>query len=219
MSSAVKKVMILPERSTLLGIADEAVAKRLAREVEHFAGAGSIAIASSLPQLHLLSSRVGPKVILLDYELLCGAPLSESVRQLRVAAPVILLAPVDQQAAAARLVAAGDVEFVARAGDFIPLVACLIERKLQWAEMSKSVLGSSWTEFGSDIGSIFRHEINNPLTGILGNAELLLAHRDRLTSVDTQRLQTVVDLAVRLRETIRRLSDAWENQPHSVKSD
>ena len=157
-------------------------------------------------------------MILLDYELLCGASLSESVRQLRVIAPVILLAPVEQQAAAARLVAAGDVEFVARAGDFIPLAACLIERKLQWAEMSKSVLGSSWIEFGSDIGSIFRHEINNPLTGILGNAELLLAHRERLTSVDTQRLQTVVDLAVRLRETIRRLSDAWENQPRSVKS-
>jgi two-component system NtrC family sensor kinase len=54
------------------------------------------------------------------------------------------------------------------------------------------------------------HEINNPLTGILGNAELLLARRDRLSAVDTQRLQTVVDLAIRLRETIRRLSNAWE---------
>jgi hypothetical protein len=36
--------------------------------------------------------------------------------------------------------------------------------------------------------------------------------------VDTQRLQTVVDLAVRLRETIRRLSNAWENCRNDLKS-
>ena len=35
-------------------------------------------------------------------------------------------------------------------------------------------------------------------------------HRDRLPSADARRLQTVVDLAVRLRETTRRLSNAWE---------
>jgi hypothetical protein len=36
--------------------------------------------------------------------------------------------------------------------------------------------------------------------------------------VDTQRLQIVVDLAVRLRETIRRLSNAWEQRPTPAKS-
>ena len=55
-------------------------------------------------------------------------------------------------------------------------------------------------------------------TGILGNAELLLSHRDRLSAVDTRRLQTVVDLAVRLRETIRRLSDSFEERPYPAKS-
>ncbi len=40
----------------------------------------------------------------------------------------------------------------------------------------------------------------------------------RLSAVDTQRLQTVVDLAVRLRETIRRLSNAWENPSSSAES-
>jgi len=38
----------------------------------------------------------------------------------------------------------------------------------------------------------------------------VLAHRDRLAPADTQRLQIVVDLAARLRETIRRLSNAGE---------
>ena len=100
-----------------------------------------------------------------------------------------------------------------------PWLASLIERRLRWAEQIEA---RSWALRGrncrADLASIFRHEINNPLTGILGNAELLLAHRERLTPVDTQRLQTVVDLAVRLRETIRRLSNAWENRPPSAKS-
>ena len=83
--------------------------------------------------------------------------------------------------------------------------------------MSESLCGPPWAKFSVDIGEIFRHEINNPLTGILGNAELLLGHRDRLSAVDTQRLQTVVDLAVRLRETIRRLSNEWESHSHRPK--
>lgn len=55
-------------------------------------------------------------------------------------------------------------------------------------------------------------------TGILGNAELLLTRKDRLSAIETQRLQTVVDLAVRLRETIRRVSNSWENHLHAAKS-
>ena len=156
--------------------------------------------------------------MVIDFELFGAAALAGPVRELRAIAPVILLAPLEQQAAVSSLVGAGDIEFVARSGDFIPLTAALIERKLRSAEMSRSVLGMSWAEFPDNIGSVFRHEINNPLTGILGNAELVLSHRDKLTSADIQRLQTVVDLAVRLRETIRRLSDGWENQAHSVKS-
>lgn len=69
-----------------------------------------------------------------------------------------------------------------------------------------------------DVAEIFRHEINNPLTGILGNAELLPAHGARMPAVDRQRLQTVVELAVRLRETIRRLSDAWESRGQSARA-
>jgi len=71
---------------------------------------------------------------------------------------------------------------------------------------------------GDDFGEVLRHELNNPLTGILGNAELLLARREQFSALDTQRLQTVVDLAVRLRETIRRLTNSWDNRPPSLKS-
>jgi hypothetical protein len=101
-------------------------------------------------------------------------------------------------------------ELVVRHGEFIPLAACLVERRLRWAQRSGSAGGSPWAE-------IFRYEINNPLTGILGNAELMLSHGVRLPAADTQRLRTVVDLAVRLRETIRRLSDAWDSQTRLPK--
>jgi hypothetical protein len=40
----------------------------------------------------------------------------------------------------------------------------------------------------------------------------------RLPAMDMQRRQTVVELAVRLRETIRRLSDAWETRAQSARA-
>lgn len=145
-------------------------------------------------------------------------PLTEPLRHFSEKAPVVLVAPADRNWEVTRLVAEGHVEFVSRMGDFVPLAASLIERRLRWMEASESVLGPPWAEYPGDIGEIFRHEINNPLTGILGNAELLLARHPDLSAVDTQRLQTVVDLAVRLRETVRRLSDACDRQPVSLRS-
>ena len=66
-----------------------------------------------------------------------------------------------------------------------------------------------------DFGETLRHEVNNPLTGILGNAELLLAKREQLDSRDVERLETIAELAVRLRDTVRRLSSTLQNQPPS----
>jgi signal transduction histidine kinase len=209
-NAVVKKPRAFAGRGALLGIAEPVLARRLAGEIELFANTGPIAIAPNLLQLRELSARTAPAAILVDQQLLLGAPLDESLRQFSATAPVVLLAPLEYQAEAAPLVAAGNVEFVAHEGNFLSLAASLIERRLRWAATSDSLSGPPWAKFSGDIGEIFRHEINNPLTGILGNAELLLGHSDRLSAVDTQRLQTVVDLAVRLRETIRQLSNAWE---------
>jgi signal transduction histidine kinase len=65
-------------------------------------------------------------------------------------------------------------------------------------------------------GELLRHEVNNPLTGILENAELLLNRPEGLSSQNIARLETIAELAVRLRETIRRLSDCWEAQHGSA---
>lgn len=66
-----------------------------------------------------------------------------------------------------------------------------------------------------NFGELLRHELNNPLTGILGNAELLLAEARRLNGAGlsengVKRLETIATLAVRMRETVRRLSQACE---------
>ena len=42
--------------------------------------------------------------------------------------------------------------------------------------------------------------------------------KNRMSETDIQRLRIIVDLAVRLRETIRRLSDAWDSQTRLPKS-
>lgn len=218
MLSGAKRVMTLPDHSPLLGIADPSVAQRLSKEIELFAAVGHVSIASTLLELRVQASKSAPAVILLDCELLGGAPPAEALAHFNAIAPVIVLAPFYRQAEIAPFIAAGDVDFVARAGDFIPLAAGLIERRLRWARTGASAPGPPRAGLPDDLATIFRHEINNPLTGILGNAELLLSHGARLPATDMQRLQTVVELAVRLRETIRRLSDAWESRPQSARA-
>lgn len=215
MHSAAKSAAIA-ERRALLGVGDAVLRERLAREFSRLTANCSIQAASTLLQLRLLASRDAPEAMLIDAAIFGNAPLAEILRPFVAIAPVVVLTPPNRQEEAARLVAEGNVECVPRAGDFVPLAAALLARRIRWARMSESLLGPPWAAVHSDLGAIFRHEINNPLTGILGNAELVLGHSERLSTVDTQRLRTVVDLAVRLRETIRRLSNAWERRPKTL---
>ena len=104
-------------------------------------------------------------------------------------------------------------------GDFFgePVNAAPVASAQSVAESARD----SFQETQEDFGEVLRHELNNPLTGILGNAELLLAeiHRNRdgkLPHGGEQRLETIAALAVRLRETVRRLSEEWETRQHPV---
>jgi signal transduction histidine kinase len=218
-TEAVARAIDIPEaHGALVGASDPVIAQNLKREIGRYGRRAPLTYASSFAHLRQSFVREAPRALLVDDALLRGAPLAESLRQFESVAPVILLAPLSRQAEAAQLVAAGAIEFVARDGDYLPLAAGLIERRLRGGHSSPRLSAAPFGGWPEDIGEIFRHEINNPLTGILGNSELLLAHRDHLTAADTQRLQTVVDLAVRLRETIRRLSATLESQEHSLKS-
>jgi len=48
-----------------------------------------------------------------------------------------------------------------------------------------------------------RHEINNPLTGVLGQAQLLL--REDLSELARKRAETIEELAIRLRDIVAQL--------------
>lgn len=50
-----------------------------------------------------------------------------------------------------------------------------------------------------------RHEINNPLTGVLGQAQLLL--REDLSESARKRAETIEGLAIRLRDVVGQLRD------------
>jgi signal transduction histidine kinase len=61
---------------------------------------------------------------------------------------------------------------------------------------------SRFTEFAR-LASHVRHEVNNPLTGLLGQAQLLL--RDDLSERSRRRVETIVELSARIRDAVLEL--------------
>src|SRR6266511_2783197 len=55
----------------------------------------------------------------------------------------------------------------------------------------------------ADVIARIRHEINNPLTGVLGQAQLLL--REDLSEKARKRVETIEELAGRLRDVVGQL--------------
>jgi signal transduction histidine kinase len=153
--------------------------------------------------------------------------LDAVVSSLAIHAPVVVIGTPDQQSELAFLVEAGAADFVERAGGCLPIAMEMVERRLRHAQKTdmaeKKPRGPKTVLSGEAFGEVLRHEINNPLTGILGNAELLLAevrrrNDGRLPQGGQQRLETIAALAVRLRETVRRLSQECEARqtPRSI---
>jgi signal transduction histidine kinase len=66
------------------------------------------------------------------------------------------------------------------------------------------------TEF-AELAASVRHEINNPLTGLLGQAQLLL--REDLSDSARRRVQTIEHLANRIRDTVASLREIQSPKP------
>ena len=71
------------------------------------------------------------------------------------------------------------------------------------------------TEY-AELAAHVRHEINNPLTGLIGQAQLLL--REELSDTARRRVQTIEQLANRIRDTVASLREIQTPQP-STHSD
>jgi len=148
--------------------------------------------------------------------------LGAVVTSLAVHAPVVVIGEEDHQPELSALIAVGAADYVPRRGGYLAAALGLVERRLQQAQKTAENALDSFAVEVEDFGEVLRHELNNPLTGILGNAELLLAeiHRKKDGKIphnSEQRLETIAALAVRLRETVRRLSQEWEARHHPVQ--
>jgi signal transduction histidine kinase len=169
--------------------------------------------------------RAHPAVILFDESGLQSSAQESSfesiVALMADKAPVVVVASPNRQLELTRLLTSGAVDFVARIGIFVPVAVGLVERRIRLAASGIGTSGRGkdrGKEMTGDFGEILRHEVNNPLTGILGNAEMLLARRDRLPASAVERVETIAELAVRLRETVRRLSSICEAGHDPVRS-
>jgi signal transduction histidine kinase len=58
-----------------------------------------------------------------------------------------------------------------------------------------------------------RHEINNPLTGVIGQAQLLL--REELSPTARRRVETIEQLSGRIRDTVAQLREIQRPQLQS----
>ncbi len=206
--------MNLTSRTIFIISGDLVLAQRCFEELAAFGGRYRTVAAGTADEARKKMGRGAPAAVFLDESAIDiahgGETLESAVALLAEAAPVVVAAAPGKQSGLAFLITSGAVDFVARAGNFLPIVAGMMDRRVRMAERAAGMILFPNDELSGDFGEILRHEVNNPLTGILGNTELLLARRDRLPPAAIERLETIAGLAVRLRETVRRLSNAWD---------
>jgi signal transduction histidine kinase len=206
--------MNLTSRTIFIISGDLILAQRCFEELAAFGGHYRTLVVGTVEQARKKMGRSAPAAVFLDESAIDivrgGETLESAVALLTEAASVVVAGSPEKQAGLAFLITSGAVDFVARTGEFLPVVAGLLDRRMRMAERATGMIQFPKDELSGDFGEILRHEVNNPLTGILGNTELLLARRDRLPPAAVERLERIAGLAVRLRETVRRLSNAWD---------
>ena len=221
------------EQTVLLVSNDAGFCAAIRREFNQKAARVRITAVSSLDAARRILEEDFPAVILLEDDAIGvrsegprgRAPSLEAVvAPLAIHAPVVVVGPEAKREELSVLINGDAVDFVAREGESLRTTLRMIERRLrlgQSGSASAAGVAELFDEGSEDFGEVLRHELNNPLTGILGNAELLLAeiHRKndgKIPQGGEQRLETIASLAVRLRETVRRLSQEWEARQHPV---
>lgn len=193
---------------------DAEFSARVVQRIKRVVRPASIQCVVTRERLRKMVRATRPRIIVLDGRILGGAPFPRVLAELTDVAPVILVAAYEHGPEVAQLIAAGRVEFVPHAKQWALLATSLAERRLRRAGSVRPAL-PVLHGFREELAETFRHEINNPLTGILGNAELLLTRSKKRPDAEIQRIRTIVDLAVRLRETVRHFGDAWAKAPAS----
>jgi signal transduction histidine kinase len=220
------------QEQTILLVSDDAVLCATARKnLEASRASRRVAAVSTVDAARGIVLDAAPTVILLEESAVTSSScdivaengqaqrMEAIVSALAEYAPVVVIASASHERELSALVATGLADFVARSANCLSMAIELIEERLRHSTEEPSNLTPLLKDENNQeaFGETLRHELNNPLTGILGNAELLLAEVRRkndgqLPNGGQQRLETIAALAVRLRETVRRLSQDWENR-------
>jgi signal transduction histidine kinase len=232
-----------PREYTILLVSDDAALRDTARhELETIDERRHVSSVTTVDAARRILEDAPPAVILLTETAgtIDAVDFRQRAQRLDVAvsllatfAPVVVIGDAEHQTELTGLVAAGAADYVVRTDECLNVALGLVERRLRKAQdeaqaspageelleaRQKNALGELDRE---DFGEVLRHELNNPLTGILGNAELLLTEirrksDGRMPQGAPQRLETIAALAVRLRESVRRLSTEWEARQDTV---
>jgi signal transduction histidine kinase len=193
---------------------DAEVARACTEELALFGNRYRTTVSSCIEEAREKLLHTSPAVMFLDESAIDPLRDSESLESavafLIETAPVVVAAAPGKQSHLCFLIKSGAVDFVARTSHFLPIAAGMLDRRARIADRMEGLIQFPHEDLSGDFGEILRHEVNNPLTGILGNTELLLARREGLPPGAVERLQTIAELAVRLRETLRRLSNTWD---------
>jgi signal transduction histidine kinase len=219
------------EQTILLVSDDAALCEAARREFEETVRGLRVAAVSNMEGARRILEEDAPAVILLEEASVAArieerrgvAPrLDAMVTSLAVHAPVVVIGTAERRKELTTLIASGAADYVARDRGCLPVALGLIQRRLRQAQNVVDGAAQPLEEQRENFGEVLRHELNNPLTGILGNAELLLAeilrkNDGKLPQGGRQRLETIAALAVRLRETVRRLSQEWESRRDAVQ--
>ncbi len=225
------------EQTVLLVSNDAALCAAARKELDTHQSSRRVAAVSTVDAARDIIVHGSPTVILLEESAVApdaGAHdagehntqaqrMESIVSALAEYAPVVVIASASHEQELSALVATGLADFVARSANCLSVATDLIEERLRQSVEEPTGTHPLLRDENNQeaFGETLRHELNNPLTGILGNAELLLAEVRRkndgqLPNGGQQRLETIAALAVRLRETVRRLSQDWENRHRRV---
>lgn len=234
-----------PRAYTILLVSDDQALRETARhELETIDERRHVSSVSSVDAARRIVEDAPPAVILFTEG--AGATglhdahqraqrLDVDVSSLATYAPVVVIGGAEHQTELSGLVASGSADYVVRTDECLNVALGLVERRLRKAQDDARASTAPKASHArpredvllevdrEDFGEVLRHELNNPLTGILGNAELLLSEirrksDGRLPQGAPQRLETIAALAVRLRESVRRLSQEWESRQNPLPS-
>jgi DNA-binding NtrC family response regulator len=169
-------------RQTILVVSNDAsLCAAARRELESRRPDVRVSAVSSVETALQIIEEAKPGVILLAEEsgLQGGGKtmqLDSAVNALAVYAPVVVIGGAERETSLKALIATGIADYVPCTDSSMNNVLNLLEDRLARQErIAECLPGKTAEEWSMDFAEILRHELNNPLTGILANADLLLA--------------------------------------------